>query len=58
MSETFFDLPEEKQIEYQRKRMAGMKTEDGTPLYPVGTAFHAYVKNHETQIISTRVVEV
>lgn len=58
MSETFFDLPEAEQIEYQRKRMASLKTEDGTMLYPAGTAFHAYVKNHETQVITTRVVEV
>ncbi|QPB08995.1 hypothetical protein CPT_Metamorpho_258 [Klebsiella phage Metamorpho] len=58
MNETFFDLPEDVQIKYQIDRMSAIVSSDGTRLYPQGTVFHAYVKNHETGIISSRVVEI
>lgn len=58
MNETFFDLPEDEQIKYQIDRMSAIVAPDGTRLYPQGTVFHAYVKNHETGIIGSRVVEV
>lgn len=58
MNETFFDLPEDEQIKYQIDRMSELLTPEGTRLYPTGTLFHAYVKNHETGNIGLRIVEI